>query len=70
MTVGQIVEKLLTLMGSSLQADIRNEVNNEILHQYLSADKARTQLGWKPLFNLEQGLKLTVDWYKNFMGIQ
>jgi CDP-glucose 4,6-dehydratase len=70
MTVGQIVEKLLTLMGSSLQADIRNEVNNEILHQYLSADKARTQLGWKPLFNLEQGLELTVDWYKNFMGIQ
>lgn len=70
MTVGQIVEKLLTLMGSSLQADIRNEVHNEILHQYLSADKARTQLGWKPLFNLEQGLKLTVDWYKNFMGIK
>jgi CDP-glucose 4,6-dehydratase len=68
MTVGQIVGKLLTLMGSDLQVDIRNEVNNEILHQYLSAEKARTQLGWKPLFNLDQGLKLTVDWYKNFMG--
>jgi CDP-glucose 4,6-dehydratase len=70
MTVGEIVEKLLSLMGSDLKADIRNEASNEILHQYLSADKARTQLGWKPLFNLDQGLKLTVDWYKNFMGIK
>jgi len=68
MTVSQIVEKILSLMGSTVQAEIRNEVSNEILHQYLSAEKARAQLGWKPLFNLEQGLKQTVDWYKTFFG--
>jgi len=70
MTVSQIVEKILSLMGSNLQADIRNEVSNEILHQYLSAKKARTTLDWKPLFNLEQGLKQTVDWYKDFFGVK
>ncbi len=70
MTVGQVVEEILSLMGSDLQADILNEVSNEILHQYLSAEKARTQLGWKPLFNLEQGLKQTVDWYKEFFGVK
>ena len=70
MTVGEIVKKILSLMESNLQADIRNEVNNEILHQYLSAEKARTQLDWKPLFNLEQGLKHTVDWYKDFFGVK
>ena len=70
MTVSQIVEKILSLMGSNLQADIRSEASNEILHQYLSAEKARTQLDWKPLFNLEQGLKQTVDWYKNFIGVK
>lgn len=70
MTVSQIVEKILSLMGSNLQADIHNEVSNEILHQYLSAEKARTQLGWKPLFDLEQGLKKTVDWYKDFFGVK
>jgi CDP-glucose 4,6-dehydratase len=70
MTVSQIVEKILSLMGSNLQADIRDEVSNEILHQYLSAEKARTQLGWKPLFNLDQGLERTIDWYKDFFGVK
>lgn len=70
MTVSQIVEKILSLMGSNLRADIRNEASNEILHQYLSAEKARAQLGWHPLFDLEQGLEQTVDWYKDFFGVK
>jgi len=70
MTVSQIVEKILSLMGSNLQVDIRNEVSNEILHQYLSAEKARTQLGWKPFFDLEQGLEQTVEWYKDYFGVK
>lgn len=68
MTVSQILEKILSIMGSDLKADVHNEVSNEILHQYLNAEKARTKLGWKPLFDLEQGLKQTVDWYKEFLG--
>lgn len=67
-TVSQTVEKILSLMGSNLQAEIRDEARNEILHQYLSAEKARSQLGWKPLFDFEQGLIRTIDWYKNFFG--
>lgn len=66
-TVAQIVEKILTLMGSSLQADIRNETSNEILHQYLSAEKARKVLGWAPLFDLDQGLSRTLAWYSSFL---
>jgi len=70
MTVSQIVKKILFLMESNLQAEIRDEVSNEILHQYLSAEKARTQLGWQPLFNIEQGLQHTIDWYKNFFAYE
>ena len=68
MTVSEIVAEILKLMGSALQAEIRNEVNNEILHQYLSAEKARSQLGWSPLFTLDKGLARTIEWYKNFFG--
>ncbi len=68
MTVSQIVKKILLLMGSNLQPDILNETSNEISHQYLSAEKARAQLGWKPLFDFEQGLKQTIAWYKDFLG--
>lgn len=65
-TVSQIVEKIITLMGSDLEPEIRNEVNNEIRHQYLSATKARRFLGWVPLFTLDQGLEKTIEWYKEF----
>jgi CDP-glucose 4,6-dehydratase len=68
MMVSEIVDEILKLMGSNLQAEILNETNNEILHQYLSAEKARTQLGWKPLFSLDEGLARTIEWYKNFFG--
>lgn len=68
MTVGEIVKKILTLMDGNLKPDIRNETSNEILHQYLSAEKARAQLNWKPLFNIDQGLQQTISWYKEFFG--
>ena len=68
--MSQIVEKILSIMKSDLQADIHNDVSNEILHQYLSAKKARTQLNWGPLFNLDQGLERTIDWYKDFFGVK
>jgi CDP-glucose 4,6-dehydratase len=65
-TVSNIVSQILKLMGSDLIADIRNEVTNEIHHQYLSASKARELLNWHPLFTLEGGLQHTIDWYKDF----
>ena len=68
-TVSEIVNKILKLMGSDLKPEILNEVNNEIHHQYLSAEKARRKLGWKPLFTLDDGLERTISWYKNFFGV-
>jgi CDP-glucose 4,6-dehydratase len=65
-TVLELVQKLLSLMSSDLEPEIRNEATNEITHQYLSAEKAREQLGWKPLFSLDEGLNCTIDWYKDF----
>jgi CDP-glucose 4,6-dehydratase len=53
-------------MDSPLQPDIRNEVSNEIRHQYLSAEKARKMLGWSPLFTLDEALTKTIDWYEEF----
>jgi CDP-glucose 4,6-dehydratase len=67
-TVVEMVRRLLDLMGSNLEPDIRNEVKNEIQHQYLSATKAHETLGWAPLFTLEQGLGLTIQWYRDFFA--
>lgn len=67
-TVLELVERILRLMGSDLKPDVRNVAVNEIRHQYLSAAKARQILGWRPLFTLDEGLRRTVDWYVDFLG--
>jgi CDP-glucose 4,6-dehydratase len=55
-------------MESSLAPEIRNEAVHEIRHQYLSAEKARRLLAWTPLFDLDEGLDRTVQWYREFLG--
>ena len=67
LTVLELARHILTLMGSELEPEIRNEASNEIRQQYLNADKARLALGWAPLFSLEEGLKKTIDWYEDFL---
>lgn len=67
-SVREIVEHILTEMASGLQVEIRNEVSNEIRHQYLSAEKARRELNWKPAFTLETGLLKTIQWYRNYFN--
>jgi CDP-glucose 4,6-dehydratase len=65
-TVIELVERILGMMGSDLEPEVRNEATNEIRHQYLSAEKARQALEWSPLFTLEKGLERTIDWYQGY----
>ncbi|MBN8581990.1 MAG: GDP-mannose 4,6-dehydratase [Anaerolineae bacterium] len=67
-TVLDIVQSVLKLMRSELQPIVLNQTSNEILHQYLSAEKARRLLDWHPLFTLESGLKKTIEWYREFFN--
>ena len=66
LTVLELTDKILKVMGSNLKPIILNQGSNEIKHQYLSAQKARDLLGWKPEYTIDEGLSKTVDWYKNF----
>jgi len=67
-TVLELVQRILRTMGASLDPEVRNEASHEIRHQYLSARKAREQLGWTPSFSLEEGLARTVSWYRAHLG--
>jgi CDP-glucose 4,6-dehydratase len=69
MTVLELVQRILTRTGSDLEPEVCNEATNEIVHQYLSAAKARRILGWHPLFSLDEGLRRTIAWYKDFLGV-
>lgn len=67
-TVLDLVKLIVRLMGSSLEPRVLNEVTYEIQEQYLSAAKARQLLGWKPLFSLEEGLRRTIEWYRESLS--
>lgn len=67
LTVLELVNKILKIMGSDIKPIILNQGSNEIIHQYLSAKKARTVLGWSPNYTIDKGLSKTIEWYKNFL---
>ena len=67
-SVIDLVKKISQIMDYHQDPIILNEANNEIRHQYLSAKKAHDLLHWSPLFTIDEGLKLTVDWYKKFLA--
>jgi CDP-glucose 4,6-dehydratase len=67
-TVLDLVKAILAEMGSDLTPIVLNEANNEIRHQYLSAEKARQLLNWSPQFTLNEGLQKSVAWYQDFFA--
>jgi CDP-glucose 4,6-dehydratase len=67
-SVLELVDLILRKMKSSLRPEVLNQASNEIRHQYLSAERARTLLNWRPQFTLESGLDRTLAWYRAFFG--
>ncbi len=70
LSVLQLVERILHLMGSDLTPHVRNEVTNEIKHQYLSVAKSRELLNWRPLYDLDEALSETIAWYREYFQSQ
>jgi CDP-glucose 4,6-dehydratase len=65
-TVLELVQKILGFMESRLDPDVQNQAAHEIRRQVLSAGKARRVLGWSPRFDLAEGLKRTIEWYRAY----
>lgn len=67
-SVIDLTERILKIMGSTVQPEIRSEANHEIREQFLDASKARQALGWSPRFSLDEGLRRTIAWYRGVLG--
>jgi CDP-glucose 4,6-dehydratase len=67
-SVLEMVRLILRHMESTLEPDIRNESSNEIREQFLNAERARTDLGWRAEFTLEEGLRRTIAWYREYFA--
>ncbi len=68
LSVLDVVSLIARLMDrTDLEPVVLNEAAGEIRDQYLDSSKARQRLEWAPIFDLEQGLRLTIEWYRAFL---
>ena len=60
-----LYNKIIKIMGKGIKPKILGQAKNEIDRQYLSIEKAKRILKWKPKYDLDAGLKETIAWYKS-----
>lgn len=69
-TALEMVQTILRISGHlDLEPFVMNNAPNEIQNQYLSSERARHFLGWSPCYSLEEGLRETIAWYRDFLGL-
>lgn len=67
LTVLEMVAGIQRLMNCEhLKPDIRNTASGEIRSQYLTSSKAQKLLNWRPGYDLERGLRETIQWYRGY----
>lgn len=64
-SVNELYDALAKLTGSAQQCIHRQGRAGDIEHSLADITKARTLLGYNPLVNFEQGLELTLSYFKN-----
>jgi len=61
-----LVQRILNLTGKpeSLVSYVQDRPGHDRRYA-LNCRKMETELGWRPIINLENGLRRTIDWYKD-----
>ena len=61
-----VLQVLCTASGTEIEPDIRGIGNppGEIDRQYLDSAKIKQVTGWEPEVDLEEGLRRTIEWYR------
>ena len=62
--IGQIVNTILKVTGKTPKVEWDNSKPTTIPFRSCSTDRIKKELGFKPNYTFEQGIKETVDWFK------
>ena len=67
-SVAEMVGEILRAAGCpDLEPVVLREANGEIPAQYLSSERARSELGWAPRWSLDAALEETAAWYRTYL---
>jgi CDP-glucose 4,6-dehydratase len=65
-SVINLYKKITKMLGSDIQPKILRQAKHEIDKQYLDSSKAKKILNWEAKYDLEEGLRKTIEWYKGY----
>jgi CDP-glucose 4,6-dehydratase len=68
LSVLELVERIRTLLGVDLEPEILDQAVNEIREQRVDASKAHAELGWTPRYELDEGLRRSIAWYREYLS--
>jgi CDP-glucose 4,6-dehydratase len=67
-SVRRMIETICEVMETPVHVTTLNNPQGMIAHQVLDSSRARMELGWLPRFTLEEGLKKTINWYREYLN--
>ncbi len=66
-SVLEVAQTIISLSDHpELKPVVLNQASHEIVKQYLASEKAHRLLGWRARYSLEEGLRQTLAWYREF----
>jgi NAD dependent epimerase/dehydratase len=73
-TIGDILSSILRMVGKEhikVTEDVKRvrPVKSEVMELICDNSKAKKLVGWEPQYTLEEGLRLTVDWFKGHQNL-
>ena len=67
-TVLEVAEGIRAAIGDRVKIEFVPERPGDFAGKEVSAEKARQELGWKPMVEFEEGLRATVEWFRQKWG--
>jgi nucleoside-diphosphate-sugar epimerase len=69
MTIRELAETIIALVGSKSRVVNQPLPEDDPKVRQPDITRARTLLGWEPKVPLDQGLKVTLDYFRKKLGI-
>ncbi len=64
-TIGEILDTILKVTGKNPEIVWDNSKPTTIPFRAVSIERIKTELGFEPKYTFKEGIKETIDWYKN-----
>ena len=64
-TILELAEKIRNLINPSLEFDYNPMPEDDPLQRQPNIEKAKKELNWQPKINLDEGIRLTIEWFKS-----